>query len=227
MTNWKKEKIIETYCIVKPNQIENKIKKRIIIHNPSITRIWFYHIKNKNIDCLEEMINEKIVNINIKSEFEGETIFHRSIQKRSLKLINFCLKHKADFHIISGDDETPLEETTHRYISMPVFKKIWSKVEQDKIAYYLSKESPRSITMIERLCTSNLNIEKLIWLEKKFPEQWQELKNNTSSWKELIKIAKERNADEIEFFLKGLQKIKNDLEMELQNKLIKTKRLKI
>jgi hypothetical protein len=121
----------------------------------------------------------------------------------------------------------PLEETTHRNISMPVFKKIWLQVEPSKIVHYLTKESPRSITMIERLCTSDKNIPKLLWLEKTFPEQWKELKNDTKNWDNLIEISKDREANDTFLFLKGLQKIKNDLKRELQNKTEKTKRLKI
>lgn len=227
MTNWKKDKIIETYHIWEQGNIENIRTERKVINNPTINRTWFYHVTQKNIECLEQMIQEKVVDINVRNEFDGETILHEAIQKRSLKLIDFCLKHNADFHIISHDEETPLEETTHRYASMPVFKKIWLQLDPLKIAHYLTKESPRSITMIERLCTSDKNIPKLLWLEKTFPEQWQELKNDTKNWDNLIKISKEREANEICLFLRGLQKIKNDLKRELQNKTEKTKRLKI
>jgi hypothetical protein len=227
MTNWKKDKIIEIYHVWEQGNVENKRIERTTVKNPSINKTWFYHIGKKNIDYLEQMINEKIVDINIREEFDGETILHRAIRKRSLKLIDFCIKHKADFHIISGDEETPLEETTHRYISLKVFKKIWLQVEPSKIAEYLTQESPRSITMIERLCTSDKNIPKLLWLEKTFPEQWQELKNDTKNWDNLIEIAKDREANDTFLFLKGLQKIKNDLKRELQNKIEKTKRLKI
>lgn len=227
MTNWKKDKIIETYHIWEQGNIENKRIERNIIHNPSINKTWFYHINQKNIVCLEQMINEKIVDINIRDEFDGETIFHRSIYKRSLKLIDFCIKHSANFHIVSGDDETPLDETTHRYIGLQVFKRIWLQVEPLKISQYLTQESPRSITMMERLCSSDKNIPKLLWLEKTFPEQWKELKNDTKNWDNLIEIAKDREANATFLFLKGLQKIQNDLKMELQNKTEKTKRLKI
>lgn len=229
MTNWKKDKIVETYRIWEQGNIENIRTERQTIHNPSINKTWFYHIKHKNIEYLEQMISEKVVDINIRDnvEFDGETIFHRAIQKNSLKLIDFCLKYNADFNLVSYDEETPLEETSHRHVSLKVFKKIWLQIEPLKIAHYLTKESPRSITMIERLCTSDKNIPKLLWLEKTFPKQWQELKNDTKNWDNLIKISKEREANEICLFLRGLQKIKNDLKRELQNKTEKTKRLKI
>jgi hypothetical protein len=227
MANWQKEKIIEIYYVLSKDNPQKVKITRTTIKKPSINEVWFYHAHKKNIDFLQQMLDENIIEINAKDNLHGETILHRAIQKRSLKLIDFCIKNNANLHIVSGDDETPLEETTHRYISMPIFKKIWLQVNQLDIVKYLTQESLRSITMIERLCTSDKNIPKLLWLEKTFPKQWQELKDNTKIWNKLIEITKEREAKDVFLLLKGLQKIKNDLEMELQNKTEKTKRLKI
>jgi hypothetical protein len=82
MTNWKKDKIIETYHIWEQGNIENIRTERKTINNPSINRTWFYHIAQKNIECLEQMISEKVVDINIRDEDDGETVFHTAIPFR-------------------------------------------------------------------------------------------------------------------------------------------------
>jgi hypothetical protein len=227
MTNWHKEKIIETYYVLSKNNPKKPKITKTTIKNPSINEVWFYHIQRKNIDCLQQMLNDNVIKINERDSLHGETILHRAIQKRSLKLIDFCIKNNADLHIISADDETPLYETCHRYVGIKVFKKIWLQLKPSQVSEYLVQENPRGINLIEKLCTSDKNIPKLVWLEKTFPQQWGDLKTDKNNWLKLIELAKEREAKEICLFLKGLQKIKNDLEMELQNKIEKTKRLKI
>ncbi len=224
METWKKDKVLEIYYILNHKNPGHPKLKRITIDNPSVEDIWFYHAKRKNIEHLQTMLDEKVVQINSRDRMTGDTLSHYAVQKKNLALINFCLKNNADFNIKSGDNETVFCEACYKHVGIRVFKEIWGTINPLQINKNLFDKDCSDNLLIHRLCAFDENIKKLYWLEKQFPEQWQALKSNKKIWTELIEHAKEKDANEIFLYLKGLQNLKNDLENTLPQIINNTKK---
>ena len=224
MENWKKKKIIETYYVLEPGNPGKSKLKREIIDNPSVLDIWFYHAKQKNINHLQTMLDEKVVDINIRDKITEDTISHYAVQQKNLSLIEFCLKNNANFNIKSGDQETVFCEACYKHVGINVFKKIWETIHPSDLNKHLFDTDCVDSFLINRLSAFDRNIKKIIWLEKKFPVQWLELKNNKKVWLEIVENARYREANKIFLYLKGLQNLKNDLENNLPQKVTNNKK---
>lgn len=230
MESWKKEKIVKAYILCESDANKNWTRSRKLqtVKNPSIQEIWFYHIKNKNIKNLQEMIDQKVIDIDQKYDEDGETIVHCAIQVGSRKLIDFCIKNKANFYMVSSvEEETGFYEASQYYVSTNLFIKVWSQIEKGTEYREFCRENCEGTSLIKKLCCNDKNLEKIFWIEKQFPESWERLKSNKKQWNEILDFSKEKESQEVLLFLKGLQKIKNELEKDLQNKIENTKRLKI
>jgi hypothetical protein len=228
MTNWKKKQIKEIYYVSDLEAQDSKFERQVsIIDNPTVEQTWFYHIKQKDTDLLQQMLDEKVVDINIKSQ-DGDSIVHLAITKRSKKLLDFCIKNKADFYKLSTyDEESGFYETVYGHVNLSIFKKVWSLIDKDKIMNVFHKPNCTGQTFIQKLVSDDRNIDKVIWIEQTFPNEWNAVKENKKLWEELEDTAKEENAQGLLLYLKGLQKIKNQLEISLPIKNQKKRRLKI
>ncbi len=227
---WKVDRIRERYISMEMDvECRNIISRKMLIktiNNPEAIDVWFFHIKNKNIEALQEMLDEGVIDINIKSQEHGDTIVHVSIQRRSLKLLDFCIKNKADFNIKSdGEGETAFFESSHGYVGLKVFRRVWRELNVKKFNKTLNDQSHTGQKLYERLCYDDRNVYKLEWLSKEYPIEWN--KFNQINNEKMIKYSMVCEANKNLFFIKGLQNIKNKLQKNLlqTNKL--SKKIKI
>jgi len=221
---WKLNKIKERYlCITMDSDGRNVFGKKMVIktiNNPSVNDIWFFHIKNKNIVALQEMLDVGVIKIDVQDKVQGDTIVHESIQRRNLKLLDFCIKNKADFNMkASVDGETALFESSYGYVGIRVFRIVWQQLNVKNLYKTLMEKSDNGKRLYENLCGDDRNIHKLEWLSRVYLEDWNKFK--LLNLEKMINCAAKEGANKNLFFIKGLQNIKN----KLQKNLLQTNKL--
>lgn len=225
---WKKEKIIDTIYIIDVDDnfkpISKGVLKRHITKNPNVNQLWFYYIRKNNIQALQEMIDEKVAFIDIEDSDDGETILHRAIQLRNMKLVNFSIKNNANlYHKSYVEKEIPFYEASQPYVGVKIFKEIWKLLPKNKLFDIFNEINCEEISLIQKLISNDKNLSKLNWIEKYFNNEWLTFKEDKEKYQKLINYAESKDAYKNVFFLRGLQTIKNNL----KKNLIKNKSNKI
>lgn len=213
MKTWKKDKIIERYYRINTDTGESGYFN-LVTKNPTIEQVWFSHIRKVNIRALKNMLDEKVIEINVKHKEDGDSIVHYAVRKKSLVLLNFCLQNKADFNLVSNvEEETAYYEASYGYIGIKIFSKVFENINEEYLADFLLQKNCTESMLIKNLCEDNRNYRKILWLEKKYPYEWNEFKKKYLQ--KMIAWAEQAEANNNIFILKGLQKIKKQLENNL------------
>lgn len=218
LSSWKIPKITQVVYVSNPDRqgFEKQIR---VIKDPSIEEIWFEHVKKGNVVSLQQMLSEKLCTIDLPNPEDGDSLAHSAVWNKNQKLLKFALEHKANFNSKTlYDEESVYFSACYGRIGIITFKKIWATINKQNIKDVLLEENGPGKTAIETLCSNNKNLSKLIWIEKKFPVEFTEIKNRSfNNKKTLIEISQEKEAFLITYFLKGLKKLNTELNKTLKN----------